>query len=148
MWSCRFEMGLVGFGEVRLAMKDVCGGGENDARASTTTVARPRPSVNVGTCGGWLLVVTGGSATVSCIDEQTKAVTVSLYCSTNPPLRSTEVEGAGGHGRRTTLVVGTMSLYSVSGHGDFALIKSANNCANLVSRDGVISRPCIQSSPK
>jgi len=72
----RFEMGLVGFGEVRLAMKDVCGGGENDARASTTLLphyGETETSVNVGTCGGgWLLVASGGSATVSCIDEQTK----------------------------------------------------------------------------
>lgn len=72
----RFEMGLVGFGEVRLAIIDVCGGGENDARASTTyhlTMARPRPlSMLAHVGGGWLLVVTRGSATVSCIDEQTK----------------------------------------------------------------------------
>ncbi len=55
MWSCRFEMGLVGFGEVRLAMKDVCGGGENDARASTTyylTMARPRPLLTLAHAGG------------------------------------------------------------------------------------------------
>ncbi len=53
-------MGLVGFGEVRLAMKDVCGGGENDARASTTyylTMARPRPlSMLAHVMGGGLVV--------------------------------------------------------------------------------------------
>lgn len=46
----------MGFGEVRLAMKDVCGGGENDARASTTyylTMARPRPLLTLAHARGF-----------------------------------------------------------------------------------------------
>ena len=67
-------MGLVGFGEVRLAMKDVCGGGGRMMQGlllltTYLTMARPRPLLTLAQAGGvWLLVVTRGSATVSCID--------------------------------------------------------------------------------